>query len=484
MKKKMWHCKYCGNTQDASEPICRSCGNDLVIYGDIIFEEQGGVTQEQPVSPTYIADPWQNGNYEGAPQYQQGNNGGVPPYQQGNNGGVPPYQQGNNGGVPSYQQGNNGGVPPYQQGNNGGVPPYQQGNNGSVSPYQQYGSDAGNGKSGGKKGIIALIAVLLVAAVSVAAVFLLTGDKKNKDNTTEKYDYPSSSTTTTKPTTTAPTTSAPSPAKEKGKLPDFGTFAAGHTVSSSKNNTIEGKTIRYSRYEVKPEKSIDVAWDYIELLRTYDFEFMSDNAFIDDDYIVIVGQYDGTADVDGITYTLDDGTVYEGEIIITIDNSQDSKDVVTVFYDDDFELCTPSRKTTVTVFDANAAVLPDYAKFSDGRATVYYSEYDEEEDIYRVEYEVNPSDYEGVLDEYVDLLEDTYSYSINNSYDDQSWIGLSYTGTESVSAMTTTFTDGSKYYDDAVTIDVDYYEDCTIVEICYVGDIELAEPLYIYDSTY
>ena len=157
---------------------------------------------------------------------------------------------------------------------------------------------------------------------------------------------------------------------------------------------------------------------------------------------------------------------------------------VIMLYDDDFTVWNTRERADIDTYDANAAVLPDYAEFSDGRATVYYSEYDEEEDIYRVEYEVNPSDYEKVLDEYVDLLEDTYSYSINNSYDDQSWIGLSYTGTESVSAMTTTFTDGSKYYDDAVTIDVDYYEDCTIVEICYVGDIELAEPLYIYDSTY
>ncbi len=478
MKKKMWHCKYCGNTQDASEPICRSCGNDLVIYGDIIFEEQGGVTQEQPVSPTYIADPWQNGNYEG-----------VSPYQQGNNGGVPPYQQGNNGGVPPYQQGNNGGVPPYQQGNNGGVPPYQQGNNGGVSPYQQYGSDAGNGKSGGKKGIIALIAVLLVAAVSVAAVFLLTGDKKKKDNTTEKYDYPSCSTTTTKPTTTKPTTTAPTTSEpaQKAYIPEFACYAEDYVISYQSKQKMDGKNFYSSTYTLDSDLCYDVVADYMAFLMSEDycFEFSTDEFFSDSaSDVAAIGHYTGPADVDEITYE-SEGNEYSGELFIFMSNNESTGyTTVIMLYDDDFTVWNTRERADIDTYDANAAVLPDYAEFSDGRATVYYSEYDEEEDIYRVEYEVNPSDYEKVLDEYVDLLEDTYSYSINNSYDDQSWIGLSYTGTESVSAMTTTFTDGSKYYDDAVTIDVDYYEDCTIVEICYVGDIELAEPLYIYDSTY
>ena len=311
MKKKMWHCKYCGNTQDASEPICRSCGNDLVIYGDIIFEEQGGVTQEQPVSPTYIADPWQNGNY--------------------------------------------GGVSPYQQGNNGGVSPYQQGN-----PYQQYGNNAGNGKSGGKKGIIALIAVFLVAAVSVAAVFLLTGDKKKKDNTTEKYDYPSSSTTTTKPTTTKPTTTAPTTTRptttkpaQKAYIPEFAYYAEDYVISYQINQKMSGKDFYSSTYILDSDLCYDVVADYMAFLMsgTYCIDFLSDEFFSDSaSDVAVVGHYTGTADVDEITYE-SDGNEYSGELYIFMKNDESTGyTTVIMLYDDNFTVLETSERADIDIY--------------------------------------------------------------------------------------------------------------------------------------
>ena len=117
MKKKMWHCKYCGNTQDAHEPVCRGCGNDLVIYGDIVFTD----TPQAPASKMDLRDlecvnppiNQQGMNYVNPPVNQQGvNYGGTPGYQQGvNYGGTPGYQQ--QGGFGGYQQGMNGAEKPF-----------------------------------------------------------------------------------------------------------------------------------------------------------------------------------------------------------------------------------------------------------------------------------------------------------------------------------------------------------------------------------
>ncbi len=485
MKKKMWHCKYCGNKQSLEITKCSNCGTDLVVYGDIILVDNK--KEAEAVKPDNGG--MNNGGYDGGMNNFGNNAGGYndDTVDVGNNAGGYSGDM-NNGGYDSgmYSAGNN------DYGNNGGFNGgmnhvgnnsggYNGGFNTGMNP-----PDGGGGNNGdsGKKGLIAIIAVLLVAVLSVAAVLGINMNK-SKDNE-DDYTKRTSQTTTTKPTTTKPTTTKPTTQPvAKGQIPNFAAFAGDHITNYENNIKVDGESVYFSGYEMEKALCVYVLWEYLELLMVdYDFNFTSDEMFYDDDGdLALVGQYIGTLDVEGITYTLDDGTVYRGEIILFVDNDYSATESrILMYYDDSFTVCPTGERTTVAVYDPNAAVLPDYEEFSDGRATVYYSEYDAEEDIYTFQYEVNASDYGSVLDEYVDLIEDNYSYSENNSYDDQSWIGFAYTGTEDVSGITTTFTDGSEFSGNAVTIDVDYYEDCIIVEICYVGDIELVHPIYMYEG--
>ena len=41
MKKKMWHCKNCGNLCDTANGVCPECGLDLGFYGEVQFVEMG-----------------------------------------------------------------------------------------------------------------------------------------------------------------------------------------------------------------------------------------------------------------------------------------------------------------------------------------------------------------------------------------------------------------------------------------------------------
>lgn len=41
MKKKVWHCKNCGNICDTSHGVCPGCGLDLGFYGEVQFVEDG-----------------------------------------------------------------------------------------------------------------------------------------------------------------------------------------------------------------------------------------------------------------------------------------------------------------------------------------------------------------------------------------------------------------------------------------------------------
>jgi len=476
MKKKMWHCKYCGNTQDAKDSVCRICGNDLVIYGDVVFEENEDEGNNKEI-PTMIADLWQTGDNNVTPSQQQDMN----------------Y----NNVTSSYQQdmNYNNNTPSYQQGNNGGVSPYQQGNNGGVSPYQQYGSDADNGKSGGKKGIIALIAVFLVAAVSVAAVFLLTGDKKKKDNTTEKYDYPSYSTTTTKPTTTKPTTTAPTTTRptttkpaQKAYIPEFAAYAEEYVISYNSQQKMDGKNFYSSTYTLDSDLCYDVVADYMAFLMSEDycFEFSTDEFFSDSaSDVAAVGHYTGTADVDEITYE-SDGNEYSGELFIFMSNNESTGyTTVIMLYDDDFTVWNTRERADIDTYDANAAVLPDYEQFANGRATVYDSEYDSAEGIYTVWYkEETTAGMSGILTWYKELLDEKYAYDEENYYGDMDWFGYSYNGTEDVSEFTTTFSDGKAFYGNSVTIRAHSYQYYVLIEISYVDEIELVSPLYTYDDTH
>lgn len=59
MKKKMWHCKNCGNLCDTANGVCPECGLDLGFYGEVQFVdvEDAAVPPPPPPQPQQQAAP-------------------------------------------------------------------------------------------------------------------------------------------------------------------------------------------------------------------------------------------------------------------------------------------------------------------------------------------------------------------------------------------------------------------------------------------